>query len=333
MDDDDGESNDDHNRATMDNDEEEEEDDDDYVPDADPYRRASDDDDSDDDHDVSAAIRGAPPTLTMAKRKAVDDAFAELFGYEYQFRRDGSDNDDNGKNDDVDKNDNDDDDDDENPPSSKRRRSRRRTHAILSTIFGKRTGMELDRRSKFVAMSARPKSPSSGGMIRLEKQVVVEIKRFAGQEIRVERVVTVPVMSGDSYDDNNVIFGGQSSSPSSNIAIVSSGSMPMTTSVASLPAVDSTATSGGGAGKRGGVDVLLAEMSKPEKLSAISKTSADWDLFKAKNVDVTLGEQLESKARGNEAYLVKKDFLTRVDQRRFELEKAERDRERSKRGK
>jgi hypothetical protein len=92
----------------------------------------------------------------------------------------------------------------------------------------------------------------------------------------------------------------------------------------------------GGIGKRsggGGVDDLLAEISKPEKLSAISKTSADWDLFKAKNADATLGEQLENKARGNEAYLVKRDFLTRVDGRRFELEKAERDRERTKRGK
>ncbi len=30
------------------------------------------------------------------------------------------------------------------------------------------------------------KSPSLQGMIRLEKRVVVEIKRFAGQEIRIE---------------------------------------------------------------------------------------------------------------------------------------------------
>ena len=74
-------------------------------------------------------------------------------------------------------------------------------------------------------------------------------------------------------------------------------------------------------------------MSRPEKLSVASKTSADWDLFKAKNTDTALGDQLESKARGNEAFLVKKDFLARVDHRRFELERAERDRERAKRGK
>lgn len=177
------------------------------------------------------------------------------------------------------------------------------------------------------------KSPSLQGIIQLEKRVVVKIKRFAGQEIRVERVVTVPVMSGDNDGIGKVVGGRHTSSSSSN----TSGFMPTNAASVVPPAAAATTTSRiGGVGKRGGgggVDGLLAEMSRPEKLSAISKTSADWDLFKAKNVDTTLGEQLENKARGNEAYLVKKDFLTRVDGRRFELEKAERDRERTKRGK
>lgn len=81
------------------------------------------------------------------------------------------------------------------------------------------------------------------------------------------------------------------------------------------------------------MDNLLTELSKPEKLSTVAKTSADWDLFKSKNADATLKEQLESQALGNDAYLVKKDFLNRVDTRRFEKEKAERERERAKRGK
>ncbi len=57
----------------------------------------------------------------------------------------------------------------------------------------------------------------------------------------------------------------------------------------------------------GGVDNPLAKMLRPEKLLAISKTSANWDLFKANNADRTLGEQLENKVRGDEAYLVKRD--------------------------
>jgi hypothetical protein len=40
---------------------------------------------------------------------------------------------------------------------------------------------------------------------------------------------------------------------------------------------------------------------------------------------------LEKKAQGKDAFLVKQDFLKRVDQRKFELERDERERERVKR--
>ncbi len=42
------------------------------------------------------------------------------------------------------------------------------------------------------------------GIIKLKKRVVVEIKRFAGEEIHVERVVTVPVMLGNINDSDDV---------------------------------------------------------------------------------------------------------------------------------
>jgi hypothetical protein len=87
MDDDDG-SNDDRHRADDnddddDDDEEEEEDDEDYIPNADLDHQASDDDDYDDNNYIPAAMRGGMPTLTIAKRKAVNDAFVKLFVYEY----------------------------------------------------------------------------------------------------------------------------------------------------------------------------------------------------------------------------------------------------------
>jgi hypothetical protein len=148
-------------------------------------------------------------------------------------------------------------------------------------------------------------------MIRLEKRVVAEVKRFAGQEIRVERMVMVPVMAGEDGEKADA-----------------SQTMVAEGAASSSSAAESTTRQ-----KAKGVDNLLTELSRPEKLSTISKTSADWDLFKTKNADVTLKEQLESSATGNEAYLVKKDFLNRVDHRRFELEKVQRERERSKRGK
>ena len=44
-----------------------------------------------------------------------------------------------------------------------------------------------------------------------------------------------------------------------------------------------------------------------------------------------LQDELEKKAQGKDAFLVKQDFMNRVDHRKFELEKEERDRERAKR--
>ncbi|EJK67649.1 hypothetical protein THAOC_11295, partial [Thalassiosira oceanica] len=160
-----------------------------------------------------------------------------------------------------------------------------------------------------------------GRLVRLERRTVTEVKRFAGQEIRVEKVVVVPVVPGGRDGDagprrrGGEDGDGSAEAGASEEAGAASGAPPA------------------GATRKAGVDDLLKEMSKPEKLSTMSKTSADWDLFKSKNADAELKEQLETSAAGNEAYLVKKDFLDRVDRRRFELEKAERDRERAQRGK
>lgn len=77
-----------------------------------------------------------------------------------------------------------------------------------------------------------------------------------------------------------------------------------------------------------GLDSVLAEISGPSKLSTVAKTSADWDLYKTKT---GVDEELEKQAQSNKAYLVKQDFLKRVDERRFEHEKAQRDRQRASR--
>lgn len=81
---------------------------------------------------------------------------------------------------------------------------------------------------------------------------------------------------------------------------------------------------------RGGVDQLLKDMAGDGKQSTIAKTSEDWDHFKS---DSGLGHKLEAQADSKTAYLNKQDFLNRVDHRRFEQERTERDRERAKRGK
>jgi hypothetical protein len=257
------------------------EEDEDYVPGMDGDA-ASEDDENDlpmESEDIG--------TLSITKLKAVDDAFYELFGYEYTPAMVKA--------------------SDKVPIKANTRTSKERR--ILAYIFGKNSCKKIINQARSNAAMAKPK-PSSGGMIRLEKRVIKEVKRFAGQEISVEKVVMVPVMMGeDSKADT-----AQS-----------------TNSVTATSAFQTTAKPKTGPAAKG-IDSLLTTLSRPEKLSTISKTSADWDLFKSKNAP-ELKEQLENKAQGKEAYLVKKDFLNRVDERRFEIEKGERDRERAKRGK
>ena len=75
-----------------------------------------------------------------------------------------------------------------------------------------------------------------------------------------------------------------------------------------------------------GIDALLNQIKGPQKVTTIDKTNMDWDNFKDKT---GLEEELKKKAEGKDAYLVKKDFLTRVDHRRFEQERDERERKRA----
>lgn len=277
------------NPPPIDSDEEDE----DYIPGQDPDEVMA----SDDENDITTnpTTNEDISSLSITKQKAVDDAFNELFGFNYTDNTTTKSASGSKK----------------IPVKSKSAIQKQKN--ILSSIFGKHSSAKLMSSSKATAAMARPKVSSSGGMMRLERRVVKEVKRFAGQEICVEKVVMMPIFSSGNNTDE--------SKPSSQpIAAAATSSSTTTTS--------STTNR-----KAKGLDNLLTEMSRPEKLSTISKTSTDWDLFKSKNKDATLKEQLESRAEGNEAFLVKKDFLDRVDQRKFELEKEERDRERASRGK
>lgn len=96
--------------------------------------------------------------------------------------------------------------------------------------------------------------------------------------------------------------------------------------VAVTPGSASKAASSAGAG----IDSVLQQIAGPSKITTVAKTSADWDVFKT---ETGLEAELEKKAQGKDAFLVKQDFLTRVDNRKFELERDERDKDRAKRGK
>lgn len=78
--------------------------------------------------------------------------------------------------------------------------------------------------------------------------------------------------------------------------------------------------------KPAGIDAVLSKINGPQKITTIDKTSVDWSNFKDKS---GLEEELKKKAEGKDAYLVKKDFLNRVDLRRFEQERDERNKKRA----
>ncbi|EQC35575.1 hypothetical protein SDRG_06864 [Saprolegnia diclina VS20] len=74
------------------------------------------------------------------------------------------------------------------------------------------------------------------------------------------------------------------------------------------------------ADKKTGLDAIVDALQQPKKVSTIEKSSMDWDSFKEKEGIV---DELEQYTK--DGYLEKKDFLHRVDLRKFELEKAERE--------
>jgi hypothetical protein len=77
------------------------------------------------------------------------------------------------------------------------------------------------------------------------------------------------------------------------------------------------------------LDTVLQQLSGPKRLNTVEKTSNDWESFK--DAEATLKDELERTAQSKNAYLVKQDFLNRVDQRTFEIEKTQRDKERTSR--
>ncbi len=303
-----------HNNNDEDEDEEDDAEDEDYIPGADPD---GDDEDEDDDVNGGAALRGAAScALSLSGRKAADEAFYDLFGYPYQQQQQLSDGGslvtDNGQR------------MQQKDSTTTTTKCNRRAIQILSTIFGKRSTSSLLYNSKFNAKFARPKDRAlSGGMLRLERRVIYETKRFAGREIKVEKVVLVPVFANEVA--NNMTRTISNTAPIIIPDGIGNSDARTTASTSSTVATTATTTTRSPR-KRGGLDNLLSQISRPDKLSTLSKTAADWDMFKSTNVD--LATKLEDTAMGNEAYLVKKDFLSRVDTRQFELEKAQREKER-----
>ncbi|KAL0591542.1 hypothetical protein ABG067_001140 [Albugo candida] len=71
------------------------------------------------------------------------------------------------------------------------------------------------------------------------------------------------------------------------------------------------------------LDRVLANLNGTKKLSTMEKTSLDWDQYKEEH---KLTDELSHSIK--DGYLEKQNFLLRLDQRQFEIEKADRERKR-----
>lgn len=76
-----------------------------------------------------------------------------------------------------------------------------------------------------------------------------------------------------------------------------------------------------------GVDSLLEQMQDKKPTSTIMRTAMAWEVFKEQSG--ILGEKLEEHAESKGAYLKRQDFLNRVDNRKFEHEREQRERNRN----
>lgn len=307
---------------------ESDEEDEDYVP------AAADDDDEDGNHignekNMDVTAKKALPYRTQC---AVDEAFESLFGTNQLV----------GTNDDDA---NEDEDEDEYSSEKSRKRPKEKTYSslvrkknrtrkkkeqqqkhILAGIFGKSAAMKImkqanqkregKRKSNSSLLLSSSRSLNSDPIV-VGKVITTETRTFAGKVVQVKRAVDASTILNTSEDPNS-FKTMESSSFSLNVTSRSSADgehkTPPTTTVAAAPPASS-----------GGLDSVLSMIGKPFKMNTVEKTSADWDLFKDQS---GLEHELEERSKSNKAYLVKKDFLNRVDQRRFEHEKVERERKR-----
>ncbi|CAI5729504.1 unnamed protein product [Hyaloperonospora brassicae] len=76
-------------------------------------------------------------------------------------------------------------------------------------------------------------------------------------------------------------------------------------------------------GEKKGLDRMFDALNEPKQVSTIEKSSFDWNKYKEKE-----GIEEELTQYTKDGYIEKQEFLQRLDVRRFEIERAERDKQR-----
>ena len=76
-----------------------------------------------------------------------------------------------------------------------------------------------------------------------------------------------------------------------------------------------------------GLEKVLNDIKGPKTVSTVTKSSMDWETYKEEE---GLNHELAQRSKDGEGYLGMKDFLNRVDVRRFEKEQEQRRIQRAK---
>jgi len=279
-------------------DDDDSEDDDDYVP---PTENDSDDN----DEKISSHGAGVMMTsnLSQTQQKAVDDAFSSLFdGKTYNYGK--------------------------NLKSSNKtigraaKKALRKKKRVLADIFG---GVEaskiLARSSKTTKREQRrcraqqlPESLSDDGAVTTSDSAAKQSDAAATAltDSAAAAAAAAIEMTKKQTVTEVKVFAGQK------ISVQQEQQNP---SIVNTQATTTTK-------RQSNLDAVLSNLAGPQKLSTVAKTSIDWDSYKGSQLSEVAKDELETKAEGNDAFLVKKDFLQRVDLRRFEVEKEERERKR-----
>jgi copper(I)-binding protein len=139
--------------------------------------------------------------------------------------------------------------------------------------------------------------------------------------------VTATATNPQSKDNNLAAAAAASKTQTAAISVARATVASVTTST------DPLAKTAAKSSKAGGVDQLLNQIAAGDGgINVTTKTAADWETFK-ETAGGGLKDKLAEQANSKQAYLQRQDFLQRVDHRKFDLEKRERDQERAKRGK
>ncbi|XP_049430466.1 craniofacial development protein 1 [Epinephelus fuscoguttatus] len=134
------------------------------------------------------------------------------------------------------------------------------------------------------------------------KVTITKVFDFAGEEVRVDKVVSADSREAKSY------------LKSQNTIQEENGDKKESSSPSEQP------PPGPSVKRPAGMSSILNRIGgKKQKMSTLEKSKMDWDAFKSEE---GITEELAIHNRGREGYVERKNFLERVDHRQFELEKA-----------